>query len=370
MEKIFIDGYIGEYGYSLPDLRASVESLQSKEFELHINSGGGDVNSGFAMYDYLKSLTDYKITTIGTGIVGSIATVVFSAGNIRKLHSNTDFFIHNPYWTPDAPIPMEASEAQGLANDLKRAEDKILSFYVKHSNKSVDELSEKMKAQTTLSASEAVEWGFADEIIGEPVTNAKRYTVKAFINNNKSNEMANITEILAAFEKKILAAVTPKIKAEMHKTSEGVDIFYEGELAQGTEVFTDESRTTPAPDGVHTVGNIQFEIKEGKVVSVAEVSADTEALKAEVEKLKAQLAEKETAIANANSEKGKIEAELAEAKTNLTNLSTEFKNFKSQIVTETGELKPEIQNFKGQGDAKRDLVAETLELRKAKAQGK
>jgi len=192
---IYIDGYIGKgdffsEGFSLKSLREQVNANQGDNvINLYINSGGGDVTEGFAIYDYLVSLSErsgFAINTIGEGIVGSIATVIFQAGKNgkRKIHANSEFFIHNPYWTPQSPEPMEAKDAQALAENLKKAEEKILNFYVQHTaGKSKEDIKEKMNMQTSFSANEAMEWGFVDEVIGTPIESKKH---EAAIPFNKS----------------------------------------------------------------------------------------------------------------------------------------------------------------------------------------
>ena len=107
--EIYIDGYIGQGGFfedgvSAKWVREQVKSFGSelKQLSIKINSGGGDVIEGFAIYDYLNTIKKSGVTvnTEGIGIVGSIATVIFQAGDERMLHPNTEFFIHNPYVTP------------------------------------------------------------------------------------------------------------------------------------------------------------------------------------------------------------------------------------------------------------------------------
>lgn len=385
--EIYIDGYIGQgdffaEGVTAKWMREQVKAMPKDtalNITVNINSGGGDVIEGFAIYDYLQSLkkSGHYITTVGQGIVGSIATVIFQAGDKRELHPNTEFFIHNPYVTPFGE-PMDASKAGALADMLKKTEEKILDFYVKHTNKSEDDIRVKMNAQTSFSADEAVEWGFADGVLTEAAENFKQYAVMACISNNSTNNKMDILKTLSDFETRIMGAInkiTQKpVKNEMHKTSEGVEIFYDGDLEVGKSVWTDEAMTVPAPDGVHTVGETKFTIKEGKVESVeagAPAQADnSEALKAEVEALKAQLAEKETALTNATTEAEQLKAQVAEAMTVANEVKTEFQNFKSIIVTVDGNLKPELQNFKGDGNAKPSLISQTLELRKAKAEKK
>lgn len=374
---IYIDGYIGKgdffsEGFSLKSLREQVGTSE-EPLNIYINSGGGDVIEGFAIYDYLMALPN-EVNTIGQGIVGSIATVLFQSGKKgkRKLHANTDFFVHNPYWTPQSPEPMEAKDAQALAEGLKKAEEKILNFYVQHTaGKSKEDIKEKMNMQTSFSATEAMEWGFVDEVIGTPIESKKHYAVMAFINQPKQNTM-EIEKKFEAFETSLLQKITnlftPKIKAEMKKTSEGVEIFYEGDIAIGTSLWLDEAKTQPAPNGVHTIDGVEYEVADGKIAKVVESSEDVSALKAEVEALKAELKAKEDALKNSTTEAETLKAQIAEANTAIEEVKTEFKNFKAEIITGGEPEKPNDQPFKGDKTAKKNMVSEVLEYRKNKKQ--
>lgn len=374
---IYIDGYIGKgdffsEGFSLKSLREQVGTSE-EPLNIYINSGGGDVIEGFAIYDYLMALPN-EVNTIGQGIVGSIATVLFQSGKKgkRKLHANTDFFVHNPYWTPQSPEPMEAKDAQALAENLKKAEEKILNFYVQHTaGKSKEDIKEKMNMQTSFSANEAMEWGFVDEVIGTPIESKKHYAVMAFINQPKQNTM-EIEKKFEAFETSLLQKITnlftPKIKAEMKKTSEGVEIFYEGDIAIGTSLWLDEAKTQPAPNGVHTIDGVEYEVADGKIAKVVESSEDVSSLKAEVEALKAELKAKEDALKNSTTEAETLKAQIDEANTAIEEVKTEFKNFKAEIITGGEPEKPNDQPFKGDKTAKKNMVSEVLEYRKNKKQ--
>ena len=98
--KIYISGLIGtfgdEKGVELIDVISQVKKQpQATSFEVYINSEGGVVDVGFDIYNFLKSL-GLPITTIGNGMVASIATVIFMAGTKRVVTPNTDFMIHLP----------------------------------------------------------------------------------------------------------------------------------------------------------------------------------------------------------------------------------------------------------------------------------
>lgn len=365
---IYIDGFIGQSdffteGFSAKTLREKLASAPTgvDELTVHINSGGGSVLEGFAIHDALKN-TGFKVNTSVEGLCGSIATIVAqsnSNGGKRTMNKNSEYFIHNPYWTPDSPTPMEASDLTALATSLQENETRIAEFYSSVTGKEVSFIKEKMASTTSFSSNEAKEFGFVDEVIGDVkafqkhLINAggKEYRFAAFVNSNIKNNNMDILKSLTEFENRITALLKPKFKNETTKTSEGVDVYFEGELAVGSKLFTDEALTVPAPDGVHTVGEKKYTVKDGVVTSEEEVAAvaDAATLQAEVDKLKAQLAEKETAIANKASELTKVTAEKAEAIEAVKTVSAEFVNLKAQFVTGAGELKPEFQAFKLDG---------------------
>jgi ATP-dependent protease ClpP protease subunit len=81
---IYINGQIGstptEKGVELIDIIQQVKAQEGAlSFRVHINSEGGVVDTGFDIFNYLKSL-QLPITTVGSGLVASIATVIFMAG--------------------------------------------------------------------------------------------------------------------------------------------------------------------------------------------------------------------------------------------------------------------------------------------------
>jgi len=382
---IYIDGFIGQSdffgeGFSAKTLREKLALAPAgvDELTVHINSGGGSVLEGFAIHDALKN-TGHKVNTTVEGLCGSIATIVAqsnSKGGKRTMNKNSEYFIHNPYWTPDSPTPMEASDLTALATSLQENETRIAEFYSSVTGKEVSFIKDKMASTTSFTSQEAKDFGFVDEVIGDVkafqkhLINAdgKEYRFAAFVNSNNKNNNMDILKSLNDFENRITALLKPKFKNETTKTSEGVDVYYEGVLAVGSKLFTDESLTTPAPDGVHTIGDKKYLVKDGVVTSEEEIeaAADVSALKAENEKLKAQLAEKETAIANSTTELTTVKAEKAEAIEAAKTVTEEFKNLKAQFVTGTGELKPEFQAFKGDEETKPIVVNKKLNENLAK----
>lgn len=389
-QDVFIDGYIGQgdfftSGFALKDLREQVTAVKDiTVLDVHINSGGGSVTEGFAIHDYLKNLPNeipgLVVNTIVEGMCGSIATVVAQSNSEdgkRYMHPNSEYFIHNPYYVPDGPNPMEAKDIESLHEDIKKAEDKLVNFYVGVTGKPEKEIREKMATQTSFTSDEAKAMGFVDEIIGQEIKAFTKYRIAAFINNKPNNNMdfkafnESLKKIEANIEK--LIGISKKVVAAKLET-EGGTLFYDGELAAGTAVFSDEAMTTPATDGDYTSGNNKYTVKDGKVTEVTDTTqanADSEALAKQNADLKKANEDLTSQLKAANEATQKLEANLAEATEGIKTISADFQNFKAQFVTGTGEIKPEFQGFSKDGKGKDnrswlEILNEKREAEKAK----
>jgi ATP-dependent Clp protease protease subunit len=146
--NIYISGQIGTFdgvaGVELIDVIGQVKKQpQASAFNVHINSEGGLVDVGFDIYHYLKALGK-PITTIGSGIVASIATVIFMAGNQRQVRENTPFMIHLP-WGGSMGT---ANELEQFADQLRAIEKKMVGFYKKALNLQEQALLPLLKNET------------------------------------------------------------------------------------------------------------------------------------------------------------------------------------------------------------------------------
>lgn len=176
--NIFISGPIGfppgevagEVGTTLMDVRRQMDSFGPgiTQVNVFINSPGGDVAEGFAIYDYLRAL-DATVTTIGEGMVYSIASVIFMAGSKREMYANAELFLHPPL----AGLFGNASDMREAANYLDAARDKIVNTYLQAANgNSREDVLNMMETETYLNAEDAIRLGFATGIYSmklEPV---------------------------------------------------------------------------------------------------------------------------------------------------------------------------------------------------------
>lgn len=147
-----------EYGeFSNVLLSKKLEELGNVSvIDVYINSYGGEVAEGLAIYNALKR-HKAKIRTHVDGFACSIASVIFMAGDERIMPSASCLMIHNP-WTRAVG---NAQELRKQAEDLDTIGECSVNAYMEHINISKEELKELLDNEKWLSPDEAVEMGFA-----------------------------------------------------------------------------------------------------------------------------------------------------------------------------------------------------------------
>lgn len=210
---------IGDIGTEVT-LQSVIRQVKSqpkaKSFIVNIDSDGGSYFVGFDIYHYLKGLSSkgYKITTIGRSKVCSIATVIFLAGNVRKILDNTMFMVHMPMLATKDGDMKRSDELIADAMELKMLEDEILNFYAQNTSLTKEELSILMAYEDVfLSADELFEFGFTTE--------NKAIEVVAKLNINKMNKKKSLLE-------RIQAMLRSDIVMKTLKTADQEDLVFEG----------------------------------------------------------------------------------------------------------------------------------------------
>lgn len=144
------------------DLAKEIGDLNGKALTVRINSYGGEVAEGLAIYNLLKSY-EGEVTTICDGFACSAASVVFMAGAKRIMPRSSLLMIHNA-WTWASG---DADDLRKAADDLEKITQPSVDIYTSVSNLDADEIKSMMDAETWIDADEALDYGFATEIIEE-----------------------------------------------------------------------------------------------------------------------------------------------------------------------------------------------------------
>lgn len=165
--EILLYNDIGLYGISLEDFQNEYDKVKNiDDLTIRINSYGGEVFVGFAIRNKLKEHKAKNKTIIVDGVAASIASVVATTpGFTLKMHKNAFLMVHKP----SLSVSGNADDLRGSADVLDMLEAEIISEYkAKTKGKlSDEELSDMLKKETWLTASDAVKYGFADEILDE-----------------------------------------------------------------------------------------------------------------------------------------------------------------------------------------------------------
>lgn len=153
---------IGWWGVTAEQFADELSQLEASVINLHINSPGGDVFDGHAIYNALKQHPARVVTRIDA-LAASIASVIALAGDEVHMAANALFMIHNP-WT----FAMgDADDMRKHAEILDKVGGTIAQTYKAKTGKSADEIAAWMAAETWFNADEAIEAGFVDEKFGD-----------------------------------------------------------------------------------------------------------------------------------------------------------------------------------------------------------
>lgn len=151
-----------EKDVSAYNLSKEIEGLDVEQINIYLNSYGGEVAEGIAIYNSLKR-HKAAVKTVCDGMACSIASVIFMAGDERIMNNASLLMIHNA-WTYTSG---NADQLRKEADDLDKISNLSVKAYMEHINISEEELRTLLDAETFLSPDEALEYGFATAIIGD-----------------------------------------------------------------------------------------------------------------------------------------------------------------------------------------------------------
>lgn len=154
---------IGAGGVTFKEFNAELNRLKGvNTLIIGINSDGGDVTVGSAIYNVLSRFPAKKIVRI-EGVAASMASVIAMVGDEIIMPENALMMIHNPWGS----ITGGAEQLKSLGDALATMQVNIRNAYVKRTGINADEIQGMMDRETWLSARDAVRLGFADRVEGE-----------------------------------------------------------------------------------------------------------------------------------------------------------------------------------------------------------
>lgn len=134
-----------------------------KEITMYISSPGGEVSSGFAIYDTMKSVK-CPIRTVCMGTAASFGAVLFAAGDTREMLPHSRLMIHDPLIAGNGLTGSAVSLSEKV-EDLMKNRQILGGLLAAETGRTIDEIYEKTAKDTWFTAEEAILFGLADSAI-------------------------------------------------------------------------------------------------------------------------------------------------------------------------------------------------------------
>lgn len=139
----------------------------TKPIRMYINSPGGQVYAGMAIYDTIQQV-ECPVSTVAVGFTASFGTVLLTAGTkgMRYALPNTTIHIHQPLGGAQGQASDIAIQAQEILR-LRTTLNTILSY---HTGQSVEKIAEDTDRDLYLTPEQAMEYGLVDEVLSNPTS--------------------------------------------------------------------------------------------------------------------------------------------------------------------------------------------------------
>ena len=142
-----------------------------KDISFYINSPGGVVTAGLAMYDTMQYIRS-PVSTVCVGMAASAGSLLLMAGEKGKRYAlpNSQVMIHQP----SGGAQGQASDIEIQAREILKTRARLNQIYANHTGQPVEEIEKKMERDTYLSAEEARDFGLIDHVVDKrPLTGAE-----------------------------------------------------------------------------------------------------------------------------------------------------------------------------------------------------
>lgn len=160
--EVWIYDFIDEFGVNANDFVRDLRAIKSPSIDLHINSGGGLVFDGIAIYSALKNHAA-TVDVFVDGVAASAASFVAMAGDTVTVEKPAKVMIHDA----GGLVIGNASDMREMANLLDELSDTIAGIYADRAGGKVADWRDAMRAETWYSAHQAVEAGLADRVAND-----------------------------------------------------------------------------------------------------------------------------------------------------------------------------------------------------------
>jgi len=380
--KIYVDGVIGE-DTTLLDVVRQFKSYQNPEsIEVHINSVGGSVDTGQAIFSFLRN-AGLPVHTIAH-MAYSIAATIFMAGDEREVPEGADrLMIHMPFVQNATG---NSSDLDSLVKHLKSIESEFVKFYSTYTNVDEDTVRNLLENEQFLSSDEAFELGLAT-LISVP------FKAVAFFDKEDSKKETINKNVIMKNAELLIAALKTFVKGKedvvalVLQDANGVEINFpdrmedevvevgdkaeiDGQPASGEVVMPDGS-TLVFENGILSEvkpaeGEGEEEVEEAAEANADEVEGDVEV---EVEANEGEESDLDFEVLLEelfNKAKEDLSVEIAGLTKINEDLSAEIVSLKKLIGSGDVEVEKKETNYGATKFTKMERAAQILNSRKRK----
>lgn len=284
--SIFLTGFIHDgYGLEFANYIAQVSKEAGEPVTVFLNSQGGKVTEGFAFYDFIRA-NGIKFKIEGYGIVGSIATVMAAAAGRENiaLAENAEWFVHRARFVNDYGETIKGNE-----EDLARMNAQMANVYSELTGKAsadIEAIMDKGDAGYSYTAAEALDMGFIGSILPSARAAAFKQLSATAHNDKPMSEPKGKVPVKLSFGKAVAAAFGGEVTAEVELEQVIAD-----QLAEKDQTIADLQSQ---------IATLEASKAEVTPEQVDALRAELETVKAEASKHATAVAEKEQAIADLN----------------------------------------------------------------------
>ncbi|WP_206420441.1 ClpP family protease [Lacinutrix jangbogonensis] len=161
--KVFLWGMVDDKSAKhVVDRLLYLDSLETKDITLYINSPGGYVTSGFAMYDTIKSLKS-DVSTVCTGLAASMGSILLSVGTKGKrfIQPHARVMIHQP----SGGARGQASDIEITAQEIVKTKELSAHILADNCGQTYDKVLKDFNRDHWMGAEESKEYGIVDGVI-------------------------------------------------------------------------------------------------------------------------------------------------------------------------------------------------------------
>src|ERR1700742_3641474 len=134
----------------------------SKDISFYINSPGGVVSAGLAIYDTMQYIRS-PVSTVCIGQAASMGSLLLTAGDAGKRFAlpNARIMVHQP----SGGAQGQATDIEIQAREILRIRQRLNEIYVRHTGQTLEKIESKLERDSFMSAQEALEFGLIDQVV-------------------------------------------------------------------------------------------------------------------------------------------------------------------------------------------------------------